>query len=801
MERPQLERPQLVGSELGLRDHPVTLLAEPLTPSMPASGPTVGTTAGQTAPAPIRRLVASVVLLGLVSTAALAVLLPDRGISARPVVVALLLALTTLGEVTAVRLRHGETVEELTLFEAAVVVDVLLLPPVTAVVVSVIALATASAVRRRPPLKSAFNLGSHAASTALLVGVFHAIGDPARPVAARSVIGLLLGTLAFAIVNLLTLARVVALVEGVRVHAVVAEGWRLSATMAVGNAAVGSVAVALARSAPALLPFSALPALALTVAYRAAAQEADEHDRSARVLDLTASLAQRLDADEHLNAFLSTTRRIFRTFEARVILDGPDGPEVVVADDSGVRRIAPTVSDLALLAHAGPGGASSVRTGLPQGWEAALVAPLEAEGARLGVVAFPIASSRRATGDGRLLTPLASTLAVALRGAAHLADLEEERTKLQAVVDHSSDGMMVLDAGGRVLVWNPAMAVLTGVAAVAAQGAQAAELLVVTNSDGGVVGSATALPTLTTDEPRVSREHGLRRADGEQRWVTCSHAGIFDDEGMLQRDVVVVHDITRERQVDRLKADFVATVTHELRTPLTPIKGYTDLLRRRGESMTEEKRAECLDVIADRVAHLNRLIEDLLLASRISAPVDARHDVRTSPQDLSRIALRAAADFAVDRDRITVTTPDDPVLVDCDPTRVIQVIGNLVSNASKYSTADAPIAVTVTRHDSHAAVTVVDRGRGIPTDQLGRIFDKFVRLEDPMTMTTGGTGLGLFIARELIAAMHGTIAVHSTLGAGSTFVVTLPLAALRSSPADVPGPRSAPQRSAAHPPI
>lgn len=792
MERPVVECSQLVGPELGLGAS-VTLLAEHVDVPAPVPAPVAEPAAGANNPVAIRCLVASVVLLGVVSTVAMAAVLPDRGLDARPVVIALLLALTTLGEATAVRLRHGDSVEELTLFEAAVVVDVLLLPPVTAVVVSVVALATASAVRRRPPLKSAFNLGSHAASTALLVGVFHAVGDPGRPVAVRSVVGLLLGTLGFAAVNLLTLARVLALVEGVQARVIVIEGWRLSATMALGNAAVGSVAVALARSAPALLPFSALPALALTIAYRAAAQEADERDRSSRVLELTASLARRQGADEHLHSFLSTARRMFRTAEARVVLDGPSGPEVVVADDLGVRRSAPTDGDLALLVHAGPVGAASVTSGLPAGWDAALVAPLEAEGIRLGVVAFPSPSDRMATGNARLLTPLASALAVALRGAAHLADLEEERTKLQAVIDHSSDGMMVLDEDGRVLVWNPAMAALTGVSAEAAHGSAATTLLVVTDAEGSVVPSSSALPQLTTEEPRVAREHGLLRTDGEQRWVSCSHAGIFGDEGVLQRDVVVVHDITRERQVDRLKADFVATVTHELRTPMTPIKGYTDLLRRRGSAMTEDKRAECLDVIADRVAHLNRLIEDLLLASRVSSPVKAKLDVQTSPQDLGRIARRAVADFAVDGGRITVATPDQPVLANCDPTRAIQVLGNLVSNAAKFSPPDAPVEVTVTEHDGHAAITVVDRGRGIPADQLNRIFDKFVRLEDPMTMTTGGTGLGLFIARELVEAMHGTIAVHSALGSGSTFVVTLPLAGLNPADDGVPIPRSAPQ--------
>jgi signal transduction histidine kinase len=116
--------------------------------------------------------------------------------------------------------------------------------------------------------------------------------------------------------------------------------------------------------------------------------------------------------------------------------------------------------------------------------------------------------------------------------------------------------------------------------------------------------------------------------------------------GVLVRDVVIVHDVTRERQVERLKADFIATVSHELRTPVTPIKGYADLLRRRGDAMTPERRNECLDVISDRCDHLVRLVEDLLLASRISATDgSAAAQVDLGSGDLVALVQRAAGDF------------------------------------------------------------------------------------------------------------------------------------------------------------
>jgi PAS domain S-box-containing protein len=219
-----------------------------------------------------------------------------------------------------------------------------------------------------------------------------------------------------------------------------------------------------------------------------------------------------------------------------------------------------------------------------------------------------------------LLTPLTSALGVALRGAAHLEQLTEEKSKLQAVVDQSSDGILVLDGAGSVLLWSPAVTALTGRSEAEAVGRPlAASVRTEAGPDGldcDPFGAGRDL--LTPEQPQATVELVLLRGDGERRVVRCAHAGVFVD-GVLARDVVIVHDITRERQVERLKADFIATVSHELRTPVTPIKGYADLLRRRGDAMTAARRNECLEVISDRCDHLARLVEDLLLASRISA--------------------------------------------------------------------------------------------------------------------------------------------------------------------------------------
>jgi Histidine kinase-, DNA gyrase B-, and HSP90-like ATPase/His Kinase A (phospho-acceptor) domain len=216
--------------------------------------------------------------------------------------------------------------------------------------------------------------------------------------------------------------------------------------------------------------------------------------------------------------------------------------------------------------------------------------------------------------------------------------------------------------------------------------------------------------------------------------------------------------VTRIRQAERAKTDFVATVSHELRTPITPIKGYVEILQARGPNLSEDKRQDMLRIVAERADHLARLVEDLLLASRISSEPGGTAVVGMQREctDLAEAARRAAADWLRGPDsRLELELPPGPLEVDADPLRLVQVLANLISNAHKYSPTDQEVRLRVWRDNGWAMAAVADRGRGIPREELDRVFEKFHRVEDPMTMTTGGTGLGLYIARELTRAMGG----------------------------------------------
>ncbi|MDT7570941.1 MAG: hypothetical protein QOE05_1115 [Actinomycetota bacterium] len=763
-------------------------------------------------PTGLRRLVLSLAAAGVVLQAVVAYLTRDAGavtsLASRlhwahgPALLGVLLLLTVVGDLVSVRVRHGEENEELTLFEAAVVVDVLLLPAGHALLVPVAASILCSVVRRRELVKTVFNAANQAVATAVLVAIVHALTGSAQGLSLRAVLALLVGTLAFTTINLVALSRVYALLAGDDPWEMVRDGARLGAVMAVGMVALGGTAVTVAWAAPALLPFTVVPAVALTFAYRAAAQETEERHRSTQLLALSQVLAGRLNADDVTGAFLDLTRQAFGADVAVAVLDpgaqpGGSVPMSVVDDrEKGYEHRASDIGEQMLLLRSSQDGVLALtdKDNLPTGWARAVVAPLEAEGRRLGAVILATRDRHQQLGrrELTLLTPLASALAVALRGAAHVQRLTEETSKLKAVVDQSSDGILVLDGEGRVQLWSPALEALTGRAELAALGRPLAQLVATLQEDGSPVDPfAAGRALLSQEEPRGTVELIVLRDDGEKRVVRCAHAGAFAADGTLMRDVVIVHDVTRERQVERLKADFIATVSHELRTPITPIKGYADLLRRRGESMTPDKRAECLEVISSRTEHLARLVEDLLLASRISATEGAASaQVEMGTADLVALVTRACGDFGTDGERIELALPSQPVHVGCDPMRVVQVLSNLVSNALKYSApgsqVDVRLSVDGGADQGTATVEVADSGRGIPADQLERVFDKFHRVEDPMRMTTGGTGLGLYIARELASAMGATLACRSTLGVGSVFSLTLPIVASPVETADPP---------------
>jgi signal transduction histidine kinase/CheY-like chemotaxis protein len=236
-------------------------------------------------------------------------------------------------------------------------------------------------------------------------------------------------------------------------------------------------------------------------------------------------------------------------------------------------------------------------------------------------------------------------------------------------------------------------------------------------------------------------------------------------------------------RANRMKDEFLATLSHELRTPLHAILGWTTLLRLPG--LAEEKRRQGVDVIERNARAQSRLIEDLLDMNRIASgklTLDIqRHDLRTIVQDAVR-SMRPQ--FDAKGVRLRATAGDAPCVVNGDAARLAQVVGNLLSNAAKFTPAGGQVDVALARDGESARVAVRDTGEGIEPAFMERIFERFAQADASSARRHGGLGLGLSIVRQLVAMHGGSIRVESEgAGKGTTFEVTLPLAGESAAPA------------------
>jgi PAS domain S-box-containing protein len=243
--------------------------------------------------------------------------------------------------------------------------------------------------------------------------------------------------------------------------------------------------------------------------------------------------------------------------------------------------------------------------------------------------------------------------------------------------------------------------------------------------------------------------------------------------------VLSFRDVSERQAVDQLKNQFVSVVSHELRTPLTSIKGSLQILNSGIVGPLNEDQQELMTMALNNSERLGQLVNDILDLERLDAghmPL-APADVSAASLAQQAVASMTGAATAAEVTLILADTDDDTGLaVHVDPHRMVQVLTNLLGNAIKFSNHGASVTVATTRVDDEVHISVTDSGRGIPTEQLDSVFDRFGQVESGDSRREGGTGLGLAIAREIVTRSAGRIDVASTLGTGSTFTVVLPFA-------------------------
>ncbi len=376
--------------------------------------------------------------------------------------------------------------------------------------------------------------------------------------------------------------------------------------------------------------------------------------------------------------------------------------------------------------------------------------------------------------DRQILASFADQAAIAVHNAQLYERVSQEKHRLDAILEYSADGVMILDPGQRIVVFNRALAQLSGWSAAEALGRTHDEVIrwarLETDLDltKAVAGGWPLHPT----HP-LYVEGDLRRRQGGTVSVGITYAPLFDQEGGLVNIIANVRDITRFREADEVKSTFISVISHELKTPVALIKGYADTLLRRDVCWDKGTMEESLKVIVEEADRLNRLIDNLLDASRLQTGA--------LPLEMDQVALDALAERVAKRFRtqtenheIILNIPADFPPVVGDFVRLEQVLNNLLSNAIKYSPEGGEIEISGRVLPDEVVVTVSDEGVGIPLEEQSHIFERFFRGAREQRQSTPGAGLGLFLAKAIVEAHGGRMWVESSPGEGAAFSFTIP---------------------------
>ena len=389
-----------------------------------------------------------------------------------------------------------------------------------------------------------------------------------------------------------------------------------------------------------------------------------------------------------------------------------------------------------------------------------LCVPITAREHTLGAITFVTDESGRRFNetDLRMAEELAQRAAAVIENA-KLYEEVEKRARAARALETIADGVVLLDRDERVLLWNNAAEAMTGLPAAHVVGRPARDALPGYAENVAVVDVDGRPQTVPLE------------INGRELWLSFS--AVRFEEGT----VYAFRDLTEERALEQMRSDFVATVSHELRTPLAAIYGAAVTLRRPDLDLGEDIRGRLFEIVADESDRLARIVNDVLLASHLDS---GQLQLRIETVDAAKVTetvVDAARTHLPDGVTLTLDAPKSLPPVAADEQQLRQVLVNLVENAVKYSPDGGPVEVKVSRGERGIRWAVSDRGLGIPPGERRRVFEKFYRLDPNMTRGIGGTGLGLYICRELVRRLDGRIWVEgSGEGKGSTFFIEIPIA-------------------------
>ena len=351
-----------------------------------------------------------------------------------------------------------------------------------------------------------------------------------------------------------------------------------------------------------------------------------------------------------------------------------------------------------------------------------------------------------------------------------IEEISKEKEYLQTILKGMTEGVLVVDRRGRILTVNDALRKLLSLSS---DVSNRMPLEVIRN-----VELEEAIKEVLQGEGNAALELNLTASGGKTLEVNV--VGILPSSEERNKDgekvrgaIAVFHDITRMKELEKIRQDFVANVSHELRTPLTTIKGYAETLLE--GALKEDVASQFVQVIQRHTDRLTKIVEDLLTLSKIESREFQLKREKVSIDELFENVLDIVKE-AAERKRITLSRVEISSFLDviADRHSLEQVLVNLLDNAIKYTPEGGKVTISGSEKDPREVeISVQDNGIGIPKEDLPRIFERFYRVDKGRSQELGGTGLGLSIVKHLVQAHGGRIWVESQMGKGTTFYFTL----------------------------
>jgi len=378
----------------------------------------------------------------------------------------------------------------------------------------------------------------------------------------------------------------------------------------------------------------------------------------------------------------------------------------------------------------------------------------------------PIDSSKD---EFRLLTQAISEMDVLLRNK--IEEISKEKDYLHTVLKGMAEGVLVVDEKSRIIMINDALRKLFSITT---EVVDKTPLEFIRNAKlEGAIREAIREAKISSFELTVSSSLG-KTFEVNVVGISPFSEGTHPKGNAMSGAIAVFHDISRLKELEKIRQDFVANVSHELRTPLTTIKGYTETLL--DGALREEVAPQFLQVIQKHVDRLAKIVEDLLTLSKIESKEFQLKKEKFNLSELIDDVLEFLKEVAKKK-KISMDTVPVPssLTIEGDRNILEQVLFNLLDNAIKYAQEGGKITLSaVQKNQSEIEVSIQDNGMGIPKEDLPRIFERFYRVDRGRSQELGGTGLGLSIVKHLLSAHGGRVWAESQLGEGSTFYFTLP---------------------------